>query len=71
MDINLPDISGLEATKRIKEDPEMQKVPIVAFTADTNDADRQMYISAGCDGYLPKPASAQKLLTTVKEYIPS
>ena len=70
MDINLPDISGLEATNRIKAQPELSRIPIVAFTADTNDADRQTYMEAGCDGYLPKPASAQKLLQMVQEYVP-
>jgi CheY-like chemotaxis protein len=69
MDINLPDISGLEATNRIKAQPELSTIPIVAFTADTNDADRKIYMEAGCDGYLPKPASAQKLLAMVQEYI--
>lgn len=69
MDINLPDISGLEATNRIKSKPELSSIPIVAFTADTNDADRKLYMDAGCDGYLPKPASAQKLLAMVQEFI--
>lgn len=69
MDINLPDISGLEATTRIKAKPELSTIPIVAFTADTNDADRRIYLAAGCDGYLPKPASAQKLLAMVLQYV--
>lgn len=69
MDINLPDISGLEATKRIKASPDFGKTPIVAFTADTGDGARQLYIEAGCDGYVPKPASAQTLLQLVKQYI--
>lgn len=69
MDINLPDISGLEATIRIKAMPNLEHIPIVAFTADTNEADRTKYIDAGCDGYLPKPASAQKLLKMVQEFI--
>ena len=69
MDINLPDISGLEATVLIKKQPELRTIPIVAFTADTNEADRGKYIDAGCDGYLAKPASAQKLLQIVQEYL--
>jgi CheY-like chemotaxis protein len=69
MDVNLPDISGLEATSRIKAMPNLQHIPIVAFTADTNEADRTKYIAAGCDGYLPKPASAQKLLQMISEFI--
>ena len=69
MDVNLPDISGLEATNRIKAKPHLQHIPIVAFTADTNEADRTKYIAAGCDGYLPKPASAQKLLQMVQQFL--
>jgi two-component system, cell cycle response regulator DivK len=69
MDINLPDISGLEATNRIKAQPALAQIPIVAFTADTSDADRKKYTDAGCDGYLPKPTSAQKLLALVQEYL--
>ncbi len=69
MDINLPDISGLEATHRIKARPELSDIPIVAFTADTNDADRSKYLSAGCDGYIAKPASAEKLLQTIQAFI--
>lgn len=69
MDINLPDISGLEATSLIKAKPDLNTIPIVAFTADTNEADRNKYLDAGCDGYLPKPASAQKLLQIVQEFI--
>lgn len=69
MDINLPDISGLEATGRIKSNPTLKQIPIVAFTADTNEADRKMYLDAGCDGFVAKPASAQILLETVRSYI--
>lgn len=68
MDINLPDISGLEATKRIKAVAEMKPTPIVAFTADTGDGAKQMYIEAGCDGYVSKPASAKLLLELVSQY---
>ncbi len=69
MDINLPDISGLEATKLIKADPSMADTPIVAFTADTGEGARQLYLDAGCDGYMAKPASAATLLQIVKKYV--
>jgi len=69
MDINLPDISGLEATSRIKAIPDLKRIPIIAFTADTDGNDRQNYMDAGCDGYMAKPASAQILLQTVRQYI--
>jgi two-component system, cell cycle response regulator DivK len=69
MDINLPDISGLEATKRIKAVDELKPTPIVAFTADTGEGARQVYIEAGCDGFMAKPASAATLLQLVKKYV--
>lgn len=69
MDINLPDISGLEATQIIKGKPDLRHIPIVAFTADTTDGDHQRFIDAGCDGFVSKPASAQALLATVQQYI--
>lgn len=69
MDINLPDISGLEATKRLKAIPEMGTIPIVAFTADTGEGARQQYLDAGCDGYMAKPASAATLLQIVRKHL--
>jgi CheY-like chemotaxis protein len=69
MDINLPDISGLEATRRIRQQPLTRTTPIVAFTADTGEGARQMYLDAGCDGYMAKPASAATLLQVVKKYV--
>ena len=69
MDINLPDISGLEATHRLKAKPETSKIPILAFTANITENDRVSFADAGCDGYMSKPASANILLTVVSEYV--
>ena len=69
MDINLPDISGLEATSRLKSSATMSHVPIVAFTAATSEEDRERFMNAGCDGYMTKPASAQILLDMVQQYL--
>jgi len=71
MDINLPDISGLEATNRIKANPDLQGIPIVAFTANITEHDRTTFMDAGCDGYMSKPASADVLLTVVSDYLAS
>ena len=71
MDINLPDISGLEATNRIKANPDLQGIPIVAFTANITEHDRTTFMDAGCDGYMSKPASADVLLTIVSDYLAS
>lgn len=69
MDINLPDISGLEATSRLKNSPETQKIPVLAFTANITENDRVTFMNAGCDGYMSKPASAEILLNVVSEYV--
>lgn len=69
MDINLPDISGLEATARIKSMPELSHIPIIAFTAETTSADEKRYIDAGCDGFMPKPGTAQGLLELAQQYV--
>lgn len=65
MDINLPDIDGLEAAARIKSQPSLAHIPIVALTANAMHGDRERFISAGCDGYLAKPVTKNELLNTV------
>jgi two-component system cell cycle response regulator DivK len=69
MDINLPDIDGLEVTSRLKADGGTSAIPIIALTANAMVGDREKALEAGCDGYLPKPISRQDLLATVVEYI--
>jgi two-component system, cell cycle response regulator DivK len=69
MDINLPDIDGLEVTARLKDNAGTSAIPIIALTANAMVGDREKALEAGCDGYLPKPISRQDLLSTVKEYI--
>ena len=69
LDINLPDIDGLEVTARIKSDPELALIPIVALTANAMHGDRERCLSAGCDGYIPKPITKNELLTTVAHFL--
>lgn len=69
MDIHLPDIDGIEVTARIKADPLMRHIPIIAITADVFSSAREHYISAGCDGYLAKPISRHELLSTVATFL--
>lgn len=69
MDVNLPDIDGLEATARLKSDAAMASIPVIALTANAMVGDREKAMEAGCDGYLPKPISRQELLKTVVEFI--
>ena len=69
MDINLPDIDGLEATSRIKANPNLQTIPIVALTANAMYGDEERVLAAGCDGYISKPVSRVKLISTVKQFL--
>ena len=69
LDINLPDIDGLEVTARIKADPELASIPVVALTANAMHGDRERCIAAGCDGYIPKPIAKNELLTMVAHFL--
>ena len=65
MDIQMPVMDGCEATRRIKADPALTAIPIVAVTS--GDADKAR--SAGCDGYIAKPYSPRQMLAKVREII--
>lgn len=69
MDINLPDINGLEATARLKASPQLAEIPVIALTANAMHGDREHCISAGCDGYLAKPVMKSELLMTVANFL--
>lgn len=69
MDVNLPDIDGLEVTRILKTEHNMVDTPIIALTANAMVGDREKALEAGCDGYLPKPISKADLLATVTEYL--
>jgi two-component system, cell cycle response regulator DivK len=69
MDINLPDIDGLEATARLKKNPSLCHIPVIALTANAMVGDREKMLGAGCDGYLPKPVARQDLLDTVARFL--
>ena len=57
MDIQLPEVSGLEVTKWLKEDPELQAIPVVAVTAFAMGGDEERIREGGCQAYLSKPIS--------------
>jgi two-component system cell cycle response regulator DivK len=69
MDIQLPILDGLEATKLIKADPTTQHIPIFALTAFAMGGDRERFIQAGCDDYLSKPYNIEELLEKVKKIL--
>ena len=68
MDIQLPEVSGLEVTKWLKADPELKGIPVVAVTAFAMKGDEERIRSGGCEAYLSKPISVAKFLETVKQY---
>ncbi len=68
MDISIPGIDGIEATRLIKENPETTHIPIIALTANAMRGDRERFLAAGCDDYLPKPISTPDLLRVIGEY---
>jgi two-component system cell cycle response regulator DivK len=69
MDVNLPDISGLEATQRLKAAPDTALIPIIALTANAMHGDRETALASGCDGYLAKPVMKTELLNTVAFFL--
>ena len=69
MDIQLPQVSGLEVTRWIKDDPELRAIPVVAVTAFAMKGDEDKIRDAGCDAYIAKPISAPSFLKTVKDFL--
>ena len=55
MDIQMPDMDGLTATRLLRAEPKTSEIPIVAVTASVMDKDRSKTLEAGCDGHIPKP----------------
>jgi two-component system cell cycle response regulator DivK len=70
MDIQLPLMDGYEATRRIKAEPDLQSIPIIAVTSYALSGDEDKARAAGCDGYVTKPFSPRQLLAKIKEYLP-
>ena len=69
MDIQLPEVSGLEVTKWIKEDDDLKSIPVIAVTAFAMKGDEEKIRDGGCDGYIAKPISVSSFLQTVSKYL--
>ena len=69
VDIQLPEVSGLEITDRLKKDPALKAIPVVAVTAFAMRGDEQKILAAGCDAYLSKPISVTTFLETIRRFI--
>jgi len=69
MDLNLPGITGYEATRTLKADPVTAGIPVVALTAQAMRGDEQKAREAGCDAYLTKPLDATALRATLRQFL--
>jgi two-component system cell cycle response regulator DivK len=70
MDIQLPELDGYQATRRIRADPACASIPIIAVTSYALSGDEAKTRAAGCDGYVAKPFSPRQLLAKVREFLP-
>ncbi|MAI96784.1 MAG: two-component system response regulator [Synechococcus sp. MED650] len=71
MDVSLPEMDGLEATKLIKRDPATENIPIIALTAHAMEGDRERCLAAGCNDYDTKPIELSRLLDKMKTFLPT
>lgn len=68
MDINIPGMDGLETTTKLKANPELSHIPVIALTANAMKGDKERCLAAGCDGYMQKPVGVSELRQTIKKY---
>ena len=69
MDIQLPEISGLDVTRQLKAEEELRYIPIIAVTAFAMKDDEEKILSAGCQAYISKPISIVPFLNTVRKFL--
>ncbi len=69
MDIQLPEVSGLEVTKWIKEDDALKSIPVIAVTAFAMKGDEEVIRQGGCEAYISKPISVTSFLETVRRFV--
>jgi two-component system cell cycle response regulator DivK len=69
MDIQLPEVSGLEVTRWLKEDESLRHIPVIAITAFAMKGDEEKIRQGGCEAYLSKPISVAKFLETVNAFL--
>ncbi|MCB1479747.1 MAG: response regulator [Tepidamorphaceae bacterium] len=69
MDIQLPEVSGLDVTAWLKDDDELQHIPVIAVTAFAMKGDEERIREGGCEAYISKPISVGKFIETVKHFV--
>jgi two-component system, cell cycle response regulator DivK len=70
MDIQLPVLDGCEVTRRLKADPSLTAIPIIAVTSYALSGDEEKARAAGCNDFVPKPFSPRQLLAKIRQYLP-
>jgi two-component system cell cycle response regulator DivK len=68
MDIQLPDLDGMQALQRLRADARTAAIPVVALTAQAMQGDRERFLAAGFDGYVSKPVNVHDLIETVRQH---
>jgi two-component system cell cycle response regulator DivK len=69
VDINMPDVDGYTLTTRLKSDPQLSTVPVIAITANVMRGDRERTLAAGCDGYIQKPIDVDYLPRQIARFL--
>jgi two-component system cell cycle response regulator DivK len=69
MDLSLPIMDGWEATRRIKANPDLSSIPVIALTAHAMVGDQEKALAAGCDDYLVKPLNEEILMAKIAKYL--
>jgi two-component system, cell cycle response regulator DivK len=70
MDIQLPEVSGLEVTKWLKEDDDLRAIPVIAVTAFAMKGDEEKIRNGGCEAYIAKPISVAGFMSTIERFLP-
>ena len=69
MDIQMPAMDGIEATRQIKADASIRDIPVVALTSSAMKGDKEAILAAGCDEYMSKPIDIHCLLKLIEEFV--
>jgi len=69
MDFDLPHVNGLDAVMMLKNSQHLGHVPIIMITASATDQEAKHFLSKGCDGFIPKPVSKERLISTIKSVL--
>jgi two-component system cell cycle response regulator DivK len=68
MDVNIPGMDGLETTVKMKQNPRLAHIPVIALTANAMKGDKERCLAAGCDGYMQKPVGVSDLRREITRY---